>query len=479
MGKELRPIAGPELLHGAEQQFGAELRHWRMLRDFSQPALGRITHHSTSLISKIEHGQRRPTLAFARRMDAALDTGGALERICPTPRAAMARPTPPELPGDLGLAWVETDDTITTAIELWRADMDRRAVLVGAAWSAAALATPASRWIDDAGHANLSHRGRRRIGRADVDAMTAMATTFSALDRQRGGGYARTTLVQFLDQVVGPLLNGTYDDRLGRQLYAATARLNDLAGFMCFDSGRHGLGQRYFITALRLAHAAGDQVLGAHILGDMAIQAHYLGHGRDAITLAETGRRTAKEGGSPTTAARCSVVQARAHASVQDRTAAAAAMTAAGRDLDRGHPEGEPSWIRFFDDRQLYVEFGYVAHELGDTGAVQQLATEIPADHATAEMTRREVLGGATLAASYLPPAKAASASSAVRRGGQVDVDEACAVLTAVLPSAGGLASSRGVDAVNGVRRQLAPYADRPAVRQLEADFHALVGTAS
>lgn len=478
MGKGLRPIAGPELLHGVEQQFGAELRHWRRLRDFSQPALGKVTHHSTSLISKIEHGQRRPTLAFARRMDAVLDTGGALERICPLPRAATVRPALPELPDDLGLAWVETGDTITTAIELWRADMDRRAVLVGAAWSAAVLATPARRWIDDTGHANLSHRGRRRIGTADVDAMTAMATTFSALDRQRGGGYARTTLVQFLDQVVGPLLNGTYDDRLGRQLFAATARLNDLAGFMCFDSGRHGLAQRYFTTALRLAHASSDQVLGAHILGDMAIQAHHLGHGRDAIALAETGRRTAQDGGSSITAARCSVVQARAHASVGDRTAAAAAMTAAGRDLDRGHPEDEPSWIRFFDDHQLHVEFGYVAHELGDAGAVQQLAAQIPADESAAEMTRREVLGGATLAASYLPPAKAAG-DSAVRRGGEVDVDQACAVLTAVLPSAGGLSSSRGVDAVNGVRRQLAPYADRPSVRQLEADFHSLVGTAS
>lgn len=476
MSREPRPLAGPELLPSAEQQFGAELRHWRVLRGLSQPVLGRRTHHSTSLISKIEHGQRRPTVEFARAMDAALETGGALESLCPGRITRQADPDEQLDLARLGLEWVTADSAIAAAAELWRADMDRRTVLVGAAWSAAAIATPARRWLDDLerGSDGLAHRGRRRVGKADVEAMTAMAATFSALDRQRGGGYARTTLVQFLDQVVGPLLEGTYDDRLGRQLYAATARLNDLAGFMSFDSGRHGLGQRYFTTALRLAHAADDRVLGAHILADMAIQAQYLGHGREAIELAATGRRTATAAGSALTAARCNVVQARAHASVADPAAATAAMVAADQDLGRGRPDSEPTWIRFFDDRQLVTEFGYVAQELGNAGDVQRLAAQLRAD-AGGDMTRRQVLGATTLASSFLPPIGRGSA----RSSGEVDVDQACAVLTAALPSASGLTSSRAVDAVNAVRRQLAPYASRPAVRQLEADVRALSGTVS
>jgi len=68
-----------------------------------------------------------------------------------------------------------------------------------------------------------------------------------------------------------PLLHGSHDDTIGRELMAATARLCDLCGYMSFDSGRQGLAQRYFIQALRLAQASGDRALGAHILTDMAM----------------------------------------------------------------------------------------------------------------------------------------------------------------------------------------------------------------
>lgn len=457
--------AGPER---ATSYFGAELRHWRLVRGLSQAQLGRRTHHSESLISKIEKGQRRPSQAFARRMDEALETGGLLERLRPAEPDAEADPAMP-VDLDLGLRWADAGiEAIAAATGLWRADMQRRTVLAGAAWTAAALAVPARRWLEDPADSDLSHRGPRRVGQADVAVMATMAATFSDLDRQRGGGYARTTLLAFLDQVVGPLLEGTYDDRTGRDLYSATARLTDLAGFMCFDSDRHGLGQRYFIQALRLAKAAGDQALGGHILSDMAMQAHHLGRGRDAAALAEAGVRSARAGGSALTGARCAAIQARAHAATGDTAAATAAMTVADEHLERADPDDEPSWIQFFDHRQLTVEFEYIAHELGHAAEVQRYAAQAPAGRA-GEMTRRHVLGSATLAASYLPSERTS------RPLAQVDIDQACAVLTAALPAAGGLASHRAREAVNGVRRQLAPFADHAAVQQLEADYQTLV----
>jgi hypothetical protein len=44
---------------------------------------------------------------------------------------------------------------------------------------------------------------------------------------------------------------------VGRELFTAAARLCNVAGFMCFDSGRQGLGQRYFISGLRMAKISG------------------------------------------------------------------------------------------------------------------------------------------------------------------------------------------------------------------------------
>lgn len=84
-------------------------------------------------------------------------------------------------------------------------------------------------------------------------------------------------MTHYVNQVVLPLLHGSYDNTIGRQLMAAAARLCGLCAFMSFDCGQQGLAQRYFIQALRLAQAGGNRALGAHILADMSMQAHHVG----------------------------------------------------------------------------------------------------------------------------------------------------------------------------------------------------------
>lgn len=466
-------------LESAAQFFGAELRHWRHLRGLSQRELAALTHDSASLITKVEKADRRPSLDFATRVDAALGTGGVLERLWPRldppqhPAGADHEQSPGEelTPAELGLIWCTTPaSTVDSVVELWRADMHRRSVIVGAAWSAAALAAPAHRWLSDPTDPDISRTGRRRVGRADVEVMWSMARSFADADHRLGGGYARNTLTQFLDQVAAPLLRGSYDDPLGRQLYVAVARLTNLAGFMCFDSGRHGLAQRYFIQALRLTKAAGDQALGAHILTDMSMQAHHLGRSRDARDLAAAGHRTAKAAGFRSIAARCSALEARAYAAAGDKPAAIEAMTLAERDLDRAHGD-EPDWISFFTSEQLHAEWMYVAHELGSTDDVQRAAPMVVGTEPTT-MQRRHVLVAATLAASYLPVSADHHDASADTR---VDVDQACAVLQSALPSASTLTSTRGLDSINAVRARLVPYHDQPAVQQVEAEYQALV----
>ncbi|MFE3262318.1 hypothetical protein ACFXPS_43805 [Nocardia sp. NPDC059091] len=48
-------------------------------------------------------------------------------------------------------------------------------------------------------------------------------------------------------------------------------------------------------------------------------------------------------------------------------------------------------------------------------------------------------------------------------------------MLTNALPAANGLLSSRGIEAINTVRRQLAPYADLPSVQDLEQEYRTTV----
>lgn len=75
--RELRPH------ESARAFFGAELRHWRNIRGYSQEDLGRLTLHSEAAISKVEKASRWPTEQLAQRCDMVLETGGSLRRLLP------------------------------------------------------------------------------------------------------------------------------------------------------------------------------------------------------------------------------------------------------------------------------------------------------------------------------------------------------------------------------------------------------------
>ncbi|MGN2639007.1 helix-turn-helix domain-containing protein [Nocardia takedensis] len=414
------------------QVFGAELRHWRLLRGLSQTALGALTTDSGSLISKIEKAQRICHLELAQRLDTALNTEGALERMWRRMEQAAA------------------DSSIDTTA-------DAEELLPGNPWAALPLPELLREW--ESGNTPEVPRGasRRRVGQADIDIMWSMCNALTAADRHLGGGYARDALTQFLTSTVRPALHGTYEATIAAQLHTVSARLADLAGFMSFDTSRHTSARAWFRTALTLAKAADNLALGAHIFSDMAMQAHHTGRPADAVTLAETAVGTARQSGSPSTIARSSALLARAHALAGDRSLAVQALIAAERQLDRARPDDEPAWIRFFTHEQLAAEAMYVASDSGRFDLVQHHAPLVLAS--TSEMERRYVLASSTLAGSHMAHPRRA------------DVDQAAQILIEALPAASTVVSSRGLDAINTVRRQLAAHSERELVRQVEHDF--------
>lgn len=358
------------------------------------------------------------------------------------------------------LSWLAEVARVVTG--LWKTDIERRDVITSV-WVAAALSEPLGRWLIDPADRYVNCSGSRRVGRADVDAVWSMCAAFADADRRLGGGHARRTLICYADDAVAPLLTGRYTDAIGRQLFAAVARLCDIAGFMCFDSGRQGLGQRYFITALRMAKTSGDQALGAHILTDMSMQAQHHGHAHEAVALADAGVAAAARSGSGSTLARCHAVQARARALEGDAGGSDHALNQAERALQRAGVRSEPFWASFFTPQQLAAEAMYAAADLHRAGLVRRHAAD--ALSAVDSMQRRYVLATATLAASYLPAEDGPAAD------GDADVGRACEVLNGVLPVISSMTSARALGLVRTVRDRLACYPDMTAVQELKRDL--------
>lgn len=75
--RELKPWAG------TRDFFGAEVRHWRLARGFTQDELGRLLLVSGDSVAKIEKAERWPPPGFAADCDRVLSTGGILARLLP------------------------------------------------------------------------------------------------------------------------------------------------------------------------------------------------------------------------------------------------------------------------------------------------------------------------------------------------------------------------------------------------------------
>ncbi|MGH4001477.1 MAG: hypothetical protein ACRDTJ_28905, partial [Pseudonocardiaceae bacterium] len=128
--------------------------------------------------------------------------------------------------------------------------------------------------------------GGGQVGATLIEQIEETIPQLRQLDDQHGGGGTSLFYVHAQFQVVGQLLQTAgHGEQVTRRLLVALAELGQLAGWMAADAERHGLAQRYYLTALRAAHNAGDKALGAHVLGAMACHAASREEANDAVSL--------------------------------------------------------------------------------------------------------------------------------------------------------------------------------------------------
>ena len=128
---------------------------------------------------------------------------------------------------------------------------------------------------------------------------------------------------------------------------------------------RSALAQRYFIQALALAQAGGDQLLGASILDAMSHQATYTGRFAEAANLARAARTGTTGIATATLTAHFHTMEARALARLGDAKTCDRALAEAVREFERRRPRDDPDWIRYFDEAELAAEFGHCLRDLG------------------------------------------------------------------------------------------------------------------
>ena len=182
-----------------------------------------------------------------------------------------------------------------------------------------------------------------------------MRLHLKAIDNAHGGGAALPMAAWYLRTEISPLLNGPRGDSASRSLIEIAAEYCHDAGWAAYDCGRQ-LAIEHFTNGLRLAHAAGNRLLGGRILAAMSHQAIDLGQLRQAIDFAQAARTATRQVATPRTVAMLAAMEACAHAAAGDSRQCRQALDDAGNALTLisvGQPE--PEWLDF-------EEGGYWGH---------------------------------------------------------------------------------------------------------------------
>jgi tetratricopeptide (TPR) repeat protein len=266
---------------------------------------------------------------------------------------------------------------VERATALWRSDQQRRPHLLGAA---ALTGTPAVmpvwEWENPPEDADVSRGGRHRVTAADLETLRAARTHYERMYRKAGGIATRARVVGFLNAEAAPLLRGGCTDATGRRLHRATGGLVAVAGICAYDSDAHGLAQRYFHQALRLAKASGDRGLGAYVIALIVNQALFLREYRQAVAFAEAALRAAGRHITPALASDLYAMQAKAYARLGDGTSALSCIRRAERSAEHIRPGDEPDETGYVQPGLVNVQVAEALLNLGELTAAGEHAAE-------------------------------------------------------------------------------------------------------
>ncbi|WP_328909149.1 transcriptional regulator [Streptomyces sp. NBC_00234] len=289
------------------------------------------------------------------------------------------------------------------ATALWRSDEQQRPNVVTApAVTGTTAVMPVWEWENPPEDADVSRPGPVRVSPADIVMLRAARAHYEQMYRKTGGVATRSRVVGFLNAETAPLLRGGYSDPVGRQLHRATGGLVAVAGICAYDSDAHGLAQRYFHQALRLAKASGDRGLGGYVIALLVNQSLFLAEYRRSVAFAEAALRAAGTHITPALAADLYAMQAKAYAHLGDGSNARTCIRRAESEAERILPGREPEETGYVQPGLVNVQVAEALLGLGDlVGAREHAAAAVrsPAHdrgqvHRLAMLTQIELLQG-------------------------------------------------------------------------------------
>ncbi|ANW18870.1 hypothetical protein [Streptomyces clavuligerus] len=344
----------------------------------------------------------------------------------------------------------EPRDIVESLLQLGKDDVNpsRRSVLATSLYSVA-LPVPLFTEVMSADDRAHIAGPAGRIGRGEVDVVRRMTEKIADILDELGGGHARPMAAAFLVNTVAPYLRARATEEVHRDVLSAASDLTYLTGWMAMYERAHGLGQKYYLAALKLAGESQDQLTYCRTLRGMSLQASSLRHGRKALELADSAAEAAPKAG-PRLVAFLRGQQAHAAAMVGDHRGASIRLREAESALSRADSRRES--IGGYDRAAYLFHVSHVHYEGRDLpSSIKVLKQSIKA------MPPQERQGQLH-----------ANAVLAQRQFELGHIEEACASWEVFLDDYMVLSTARGDEHFEKMRKSLALHRRVRAVRGMD-----------
>jgi transcriptional regulator with XRE-family HTH domain len=282
----------------AEQRriLGDQLATFRQAADLTQGQLAQATICHRTQVTHIEKGRARADERFWRAADDACDGQGALlagfheleaakaeyehqarEQELATVRAKAAALRSPDrvtastqtsFDMSVPAVWATgtpSSEDIAASLEMFSAAdvASRRQVLAAVSVSAGiSLVTPIRQW---AASLPMPVVVTDVVSTNDIASLEQAVTVFRRWDASGTGGLQRKALVGQLN-AMSEMLREPLAPRPKQRLFQIMAELAQLAGWMAYDQGLHGVAQKYYLLALHACREAACPNLAPRLL---------------------------------------------------------------------------------------------------------------------------------------------------------------------------------------------------------------------
>lgn len=344
-------------LRSATDWLGAEIRHWRELRNLSPSDLGRAVGLSTDAVEKIEKGDRLCSAEHAGLMDTHLGTGGVLARFQPYAKAEADRRRREADGHGNHLRSTAAGGTLATGRSIKEPSVEHRTLVAASSLSLAAGLTllPQEQCFG------------QRLNNADVKHVEETARQLREWGNLHGssGTIFQNAALSVLQQCVDRASD--CPSRLRPQFLAATGRLALTLGSNRFDHFQHEHAQGLFALATTCAEEADDWTLRASVLNWRSRQAIWLDRPDRGLTFAEMGL-VRLDRIPPRAQAALQNCRARAYALLGQAKAALAAVEASDHLFTTPWGDEEPAWLAYYDAPQHHGDTGHALRDLAIAG---------------------------------------------------------------------------------------------------------------